>query len=453
MTQSNWATTPTQIDDIRAKRATLCNFRGSQLTASETVPQKTQQPRLIVFDVEGVIIPKRRYLLFEAPKRVSAFRFMTILWAGFLYEAGLIRLEVALRRVYKQLRGITADDLLQLFKGIPLIPGVEEVFSELKQAECKTALISSGLPQASVQELATRLDCDYAFGFELEVIGGRLTGQIAGDTIEPGGKAVVLKKIMEKEKLKPEDCAIVADDRNNLPMFNLCSKRIGYNPDFILTRKSDTVIKGDLTEILPLLTGNPAHGGPSLTGRELFRELIHISGFLVALFTMYFGLNQPWVAFVISMITLAYIVSELSRMLGVNIPVASTITWRAAIKPEIHEFVTAPIFFAVGIMLSLLLFPAPVSYASIATFAFGDGFATIFGKTIGRHAFPYNRGKKIEGTVAGFVFAFLGALVFINPLRAVVGAATAMIVETLPTPVNDNLTMPFLAGLAMLFLP
>jgi HAD superfamily phosphoserine phosphatase-like hydrolase len=378
---------------------------------------------------------------------------MTILWAGFLYEAGLIRLEVALRRVYRQLRGIAADNLLQLFKKIPLISGVEEVFNELKQAGYKTALISSGLPQASVQELATRLDCDYAFGFELEVTDGLLTGQIAGDTIEPGGKAVVLKKLMEKEKMEPEDCAVVADDRNNLPTFELCSKRIGYNPDFVLTRKSDMVIKGDLTEILPLLTGNSEHSGRSLTGRELLREFIHVSGFLVAFLTMYFGLNQLWVAFVILMITLTYIVSELSRMLGVNIPIASTITWKAAIKPEIYEFVTAPIFFAVGIMLALILFPAPISYASIAAFTFGDGFATIFGKTVGRHAFPYNKGKKIEGTVAGFVLAFLGALVFVDPLRALVGAATAMITETLPAPINDNLTIPFLAGLAMLFLP
>lgn len=412
-----------------------------------------QLPRLIVFDVEGVIIPKRRYLLFEASKRVSFLSYVKMLWAGLLYEAGLIKLEAALRRIYKQLRGLAADDLHQLFKKIPLIPGVEEVFHELKQAGCKTALISSGLPQASVQELATQLDCDYAFGFEPEVAGGRLTGQIAGDTIAIGGKAVVLKKIMDKEKLKPQDCAVVADDRNNLPMFELCSRRIGYNPDFLLTRRSDTVIKGDLTEILPLLTGNSTRGEHSITRRELFREIIHVSGFLVAFLTMHLKLNQLWVVFVISMITVTYIISELSRMLGVNIPIASTITWKAAIKPEIHEFVTAPIFFAVGIMLALLVFPEPISYASIATFTFGDGFATIFGKTIGRHAYPYNKGKKIEGTLLGFVFALFGALVFVNPIRALIGAATAMAVETLPAPINDNLTMPLLAGLAMLLLP
>ena len=167
---------------------------------------------------------------------------------------------------------------------------------------------------------------------------------------------------------------------------------------------------------------------------------------------MYLKLNPFWVIFVISMVTITYIVSELSRMLGVNIPIASTITWNAALHPEVHEFVTAPIFFAFGIMLALLVFPAPISYASIAVFTFGDSFATIFGKTIGTHSFPYNKGKKIEGTLSAFVLAFLGALVFVNPIKALVGAATAMIVETLPAPINDNITMPVFAGLAMALL-
>ena len=423
------------------------------MTMPEIPSQTKQKPRLVVFDVEGIIIPKRRYLLFEASKRIGILPFIKMLWAGLLYEAGLTGLETALRRIYKQLRGIAADDLFQLFKKVPLIPRVEEVFQELRQAGCKTALISSGLPQAFVQELATQLGCDYAFGFELEIANGRLTGEIAGDAIEPRGKALVLKNIMEKERLKPDDCAVVADDRNNLPMFDLCSTRIGYNPDFLLTRKSDTVVKGDLTEILPSLTGKSTLSGHSLTERDLLRENIHIAGFLVAWFTMYLRLNEFWVAFVISMVTLTYIISELSRMLGVDIPIVSTVTWKAALQPEIHEFVTAPIFFAFGIMLALLLLPAPISYASIAVFAYGDGFATIFGKTFGRHTFPYNKGKRIEGTVFGFVFALFGALVFVDPLRAVVGAATAMIVETLPAPINDNLTMPLLAGLAMFLLP
>ena len=418
-------------------------------------PQNTQQTstRLIVFDVEGVLIPKRRYLLFEASRRVSIPNFIKMLWAGLLYEAGLTSLETALRTIYKQLSGLTLDDLLQLFKKIPLIPGAQEVTQHLKQAGFKIALISSGLPQNFIENLATQHNCDYAFGFELETSHGRLTGQISGDVIKPGGKALVLKRIMENESLTPQNCVLVADDRNNLPMFNLCSTRIGYNPDFLLANKSDIVVKGDLRETLPKLTGEAPSKMHSVSKNDVLRETVHVSGFLVALFTMYFGFNHFWVAFIIIVVTFTYIISELSRMLGVNIPLVSTVTWHAALQPEVHEFVTAPIFFALGIVLALLIFPAPVNYASIAIFCFGDGFATVFGKVIGRHIIPYNKGKGIEGTISGLIFAILGALIFVNPQKAVAGALAAMIVETLPAPINDNLTMPLAAGLAMLFIP
>lgn len=423
------------------------------MTSAEAVQTQPRKPRLIVFDVEGVVIPKRRYLLFEAPRRVPALKFTRMLLAGLLYEAGLTPLETALRKIYKQLRGLPADELLRLFKRIPLLPNVETVFHQLKQVGCKLALISSGLPQAFIDDLSSRLDCDYAFGLELETVNGQFTGQIGGDVIKPGGKALVLKRIMEKEGLAQRDCALVADDRNNLPLFNLCSTRIGYNPDFMLTYKSDLVIKGDLSEALPTLTGSPASKPHSISARDLFRENIHVSGFLVALVTMLLGLDRFWVSFVIFMVTLTYVISELSRMLGVNIPIVSTITWNAALQPEIQEFVTAPIFFAFGIMLSLLLFPPSIGFAAIAVFTFGDGFATIFGKTLGRHVIPYNKGKRIEGTIFGFIFASLVALFFVNPLKALVGAATAMVIETLPLPINDNLTMPLIAGLAMLLFP
>jgi len=121
-----------------------------------------------------------------------------MLWAGLLYETGLIKLETALRTIYKQLQGLPADDLLQLFKKIPLIPGVDKVFQRLKQAGCKTALISSGLPQIFIEELAAQLGTDYAVGFKLEVTNGLVSGQISGDAIEPEGKALVLQKIIQK---------------------------------------------------------------------------------------------------------------------------------------------------------------------------------------------------------------------------------------------------------------
>lgn len=378
-----------------------------------------------------------------------------MLWTGLLYETGLIKLESALTKIFKQLRGLTLEDMFQLYKKIPLIPGVKEVFEKLKIEGYKTALISSGLPQLFVEHLANELGANYAVGLNLEVNEGRLTGQISGDVIQPNGKAVVLDKIMKKEGLTPKECALVADDRNNLPMFKFCALKIGYNPDFVLSTKSDVVVKGDFNEVLPPIKGTASKlDARAVSKRDIIRETIHISGFLVPVVSAHLALRPFLAAFLIFIVTWLYIMSELARVLGYNVPVASTITWNAAITPEIYEFVTSPIFFAVGIMLALIIFPVPVGYASIAIFTLGDGTATLFGKKLGRHVFPYNKGKKIEGTLFGFLFAWLGASLFIvDPLKAFVGAAVGMFVETLPTPVSDNLTIPLISGLTLLIIP
>jgi phosphoserine phosphatase len=422
--------------------------------SSETGQQILSKPRLVVFDVEGVLIPKRRYLLFEASQRLSLLSFIKMLWAGFLYEVGLISLKSALQKIFKQLRGLALEDLFQLYKKVPLIPNVKEVFEKLKKAGYKTSLISSGLPQLFLEYLADELSADYAVGLNLEVDNWCLTGRISGDVIEPNGKALALEKIVEKEGLAPKDCVLVADDRNNISMFKFCALRIGYNPDFLVSAKSDVVVKGDLEEILPSITGaKSTEKTHSPSKRDFIRETIHIGSFLVPVVSAYLSLSHVFFVFLIFVVTVVYIISELARVQGFNVPVTSTITWNAAITPEIYEFVTAPIFFAVGIILALVVFPIPVGYAAIAILTLGDGFASLFGKKLGRHVFPYNRGKMVEGTFFGFLFAFAGAWFFVGPLKALIGAALGMFVETLPAPINDNLTIPILSGLVLLGVP
>lgn len=423
------------------------------MTTGKLEKPQLKPPRLVVFDVEGVLLPKRRYLPFEAARKLSFFRFAKVFWVGLLYEMGLTSLESALKRIFKMLEGFTLDDLFLLYQKVPLIFGVEEVFKRLKQAGCKTALISSGLPQPFVEALALRLNADYAYGLDLEIDNNRLTGKIGGVVIKSEGKAIALKEIQDAIGLTADDCAVVADDRNNLPMFSLCSLRIGYNPDFLLSAKSDAVTRGKLTEVLLPLnveTSTPPHS--SISRDMAIRETIHMSGVLVPLIAIHF-LTSFTAVFLIFIMTSLYIASEFARIVRVDFPLISLITRQAATKPELHEFVTAPIFFAAGIMLALLLFPEPISYASVAIFALGDGAATLFGRRLGRNAFPFNKGKRIEGTVFGFIFALLGAFLFLgDPLKALIGAAAGMLMEALPTPISDNLTIPLIAGLVLMIL-
>jgi dolichol kinase len=112
----------------------------------------------------------------------------------------------------------------------------------------------------------------------------------------------------------------------------------------------------------------------------------------------------------------------------------------------------APIYFAFGILLTLLLFPAPASSAAIAIFTLGDSTASLIGGTISKKFLPFNRAKTLEGSLGGFLFAFLAGSLFVAPWIALIGAAVGMLVEYLPLPVNDNLLMPLFTALILTFL-
>jgi len=45
----------------------------------------------------------------------------------------------------------------------------------------------------------------------------------------------------------------------------------------------------------------------------------------------------------------------------------------------------------------------------------------------------------------------LAGTFFVSPLRALAGAVVAMVVETLPLPANDNLTIPLITGFMLTF--
>ncbi len=407
---------------------------------------------LIVFDVEGVLIPKNRYLLFEMFRKLGFLGFIKTLIMGLLYEVGLLSLDSALRRIYKLLKGLKEEELLQLNKKIPLMPGTEEVFKILNAKGYKTVFISSGLPKLYVEDLAARMKADYAFGLDLEIVNGCLTGIIEGEVLKPGGKATVLEKILTKENLCPQNCIMVADDRNNLSMFPLCKLRIGYNPDFILSSKSDYVTRGELTEILSPITGEKPQVYPQVISRSRgLRETLHMSSFLLS-FVAIFLTGNTLLASVILFVAVLYTISEVARILGNNIPFFSSITWKAANKPELYEIATAPISFALGIAISLLIFPAPIPYVAITILTLGDGFAHIFGMKFGKTHLPFNKGKNIEGSILGFLFASLASLIFVDPVRALIGAAIGLTIEGLPLPVNDNLIMPLASGLAITLL-
>jgi dolichol kinase len=310
----------------------------------------------------------------------------------------------------------------------------------------KTALISSGLPDVFVADLARRLGANYSRGLRLDVKKGLLTGEIDGNVLWDG-KIGALGEILACEGLGPESSAIVADDSNNLKLLRVCGLSVGFNPDYRFGREADYVINEDLSSISDILASGVQLDN-QISRSNLIRELIHAGGLIVPLLCIYV-LSNLVVAGLLLSAALIYFVSELLRINGTNVPLISRITILAADKPELHEFNTSPIFHALGIALALIIFPPQIGYAAVAVLSLGDSSASIFGKRFGRMKVPFNRGKSVVGSVMGLVFAFLGALLFVDWFTAAVGAAAGILIEVIPTPIEDNLLIPLVAGAAM----
>lgn len=103
-------------------------------------------------------------------------------------------------------------------------------------------------------------------------------------------------------------------------------------------------------------------------------------------------------------------------------------------------------------LLAFLVFPRDIAVLALSFMAVGDVVAAFVGKRVGKRKIL---GKTLEGDLASFISCLAVGFIFyytgldIPLLTILVGAVSAAIVEAIPLPINDNLTMPLLAGVVM----
>lgn len=179
----------------------------------------------------------------------------------------------------------------------------------------------------------------------------------------------------------------------------------------------------------------------------LLRKAIHSSGALTVLFMTFFGLFNTQLLIITMMVL--FILSEYLRLKGESLPIFTRITCSMALGIEKTSIVTTPIWYALGVLLTITFFPFRYALIGVLTLTLGDVVASLVGQSLAdKHSYPFNKSKSIEGTLAGFSVAVLTCSIFIDPYISLIGCLVGMIVEVLPLPFNDNITVPFFSSLA-----
>lgn len=143
-----------------------------------------------------------------------------------------MRGEIDFTESFKQrvalLNGLDEKVMREVAENLPIMDGAERLMSILKKTGMKIAILSGGFTYFG-NYLKKKFDIDYVYANELEIEGGKLTGNYIGDIVDGKRKAELLRLIAQVEKIDLEQVIAVGDGANDLPMLNLAGLGIAFH--------------------------------------------------------------------------------------------------------------------------------------------------------------------------------------------------------------------------------
>ncbi|USG98996.1 SEC59/DGK1/VTE5 family protein [Thermococcus argininiproducens] len=193
---------------------------------------------------------------------------------------------------------------------------------------------------------------------------------------------------------------------------------------------------------------------------ELKRKVLHLTGLSVPLLYLLFG-QKVTIGFVATALIVFIILEpfrivedlrdKVKRKLGLYVReevIALVEKELEAISREHEKYsIGAHIYFTIGALIIVCLFPKDIAIGAITVATLGDAIAAIIGKPFGRHRFK--NGKSVEGSLAYFVTAFLTLFVLIDLPHALVGALAGMLAEFYELPPDDNFSNQIAVAIAI----
>jgi phosphoserine phosphatase len=135
----------------------------------------------------------------------------------------------SLRRRVALLEGLDESALQRVYdERLKLTAGAEIMLAKLKAHGIKTLLVSGGFVFFT-ERLKQRLGLDFAYANTLEIVQGKLTGNVLGDIVDAQAKADLLVKKREELNLKAAQVIAIGDGANDLKMLAQAGVGIAFH--------------------------------------------------------------------------------------------------------------------------------------------------------------------------------------------------------------------------------
>lgn len=206
--------------------------------------------RLVVLDVDSTLIQDEVIELLAAEAGcIDQVRSVTE-----RAMAGELDFELALRERVRLLAGLDLAALDRAQAEMRLAPGARTFVRTLKRLGYTVGIVSGGFTHFT-DRLAAELDLDHAVANELEIVDGRLTGEVIGQVVDRAGKAELLKRFAASECIPLSQTVAVGDGANDLDMLAAAGLGIAFNAKPVVQLAADTTVNVPFLDAILFVLG------------------------------------------------------------------------------------------------------------------------------------------------------------------------------------------------------
>jgi phosphoserine phosphatase len=160
----------------------------------------------------------------------------------------------SLRARVRLLAGLDAAALDDVRRELVLARGARTFVRTLKRLDYRIAIVSGGFTQVT-DALVETLGIDYSAANTLEVVDGKLTGELLGPVVDRAGKAEALERFAREAGVAVAQTVAIGDGANDLDMLAVAGLGIAYNAKPVVRVAADAALNVPYLDAILFLLG------------------------------------------------------------------------------------------------------------------------------------------------------------------------------------------------------